>query len=322
MGSEHAELLAHTPAAELLVCCDIEPRLQERAPAGCEFTTDLDEALRHPGVEAVFVCTPEPAHSTPVIAALEAGLSVFCEKPFAASLQDCDAMIAAAEVTGALLVVGHILRFDLRYLAVADALRAGSLGQPIHLSARRTCWASEGRMVRGRTTLPMYLGVHDLDVFRWLAGDIERVYAEAGGAGLIGEGIADTVMATVRFTSGAVGAIELSWATSVESGIEWDSQLEVIGSEGSAYVDIAETGVSVYSRTGPRFPETTYWPRTHGFPSGILRTEDEHFLLTVRNAATWPQQLSDARAAVAAAIALDYSSAAGQPIALTEVEAV
>ena len=46
---------------------------------------------------------------------------------------------------------------------------------------RRTSWASEGRMVRGRTTLPMYLGVHDLDIFRWLAGDIDCVYAEAGG---------------------------------------------------------------------------------------------------------------------------------------------
>ena len=321
MGSEHVAVLAHSSAARLLICCDLDPGTRARIPAGCEFTTDLESALRWPGVEAVFVCTPESAHRGPVVAALQAGLPVFCEKPFAAALPDCDAMIAAAKAAGALLVVGHILRFDLRYLAVAEALRDGRLGRPIHLSARRTSWASEGRMVRGRTTLPMYLGVHDLDIFRWLAGDIDRVYAEAGGAGIVGEGIADTVMATVRFASGAVGAIELSWATSVESGIEWDSQLEVIGSEGSAYVDITDTGVSVYSGAGPQFPETTYWPRTHGFPSGILRAEDEHFLLTVREAATWPQTLPDARAAVAAAIALDSSSAAGRPVALTEVEA-
>jgi predicted dehydrogenase len=168
----------------------------------------------------------------------------------------------------------------------------------------------------------MYLGVHDLDVFRWLAGGIDRVYAEASDTGQVGEGIADSVLATVRFTSGAVGSLELSWATSNESGIEWDSQLEVIGSEGSAYVDIANTGVSVYSATGPEYPETTYWPRTYGLPSGILRTEVEHFLLTVRNAARWPQTLSDARAAVAAAIAIDRSSTEGRPVAVTEVEAI
>jgi predicted dehydrogenase len=322
MGSEHAAVLAHSPAAELLICCDLDPSTRARAPAGCEFTTDLETALRCPGLEAIFICTPEPAHRGPVVAALKAGLAVFCEKPFAASLQDCDAMIGAAKAASTLLVVGHILRFDLRYLGVAEALQDGRLGRPIHLSARRTCRASEGKMVRGRTTLPMYLGVHDLDVFRWLAGDIDHVYAEAGGAGIVGEGIADTVMATVRFASGAVGAVELSWATSVESGIEWDSQLEVIGSKGSAYVDVTSTGVSVYSSAGPQFPETTYWPRTHSFPSGILRAEDEHFLLTVRKTARWPQALSDARAAVAAAIALDSSSAAGRPVALTEVEVV
>ena len=320
MGSEHAAVLAHSAAARLLVCCDLDPRTQSRSPDGCDFTTDLEAALNRPGLEAVFVCTSERTHRDPVVAALGRGLAVFCEKPYAATLRDCDTMTATAASTGTLLVIGHILRFDPRYLAVAEALGSGSLGRPVHLSARRTSWLSEGRMVDGRTTLPLYLGVHDLDVFRWLAGDIERVYAEGGGASLVGTGISDTVLATVRFRSGAVGAIELSWATSVESGIEWDSQLEVVGSAGTAYVDIAKTGVAVYTSAGPRFPETTYWPRTHSLPSGILHTQDEHFLRAVRKTAVWPQSLVDARAAVAGAIALERSMVLSRPVAMSEVE--
>jgi UDP-N-acetylglucosamine 3-dehydrogenase len=321
MGSEHAMVLANSPAASLHVCCDINPDAQVRVPEGTAFTASLKAALRWPGVEAVFVCTPESLHRDPVVSALESGLSVFCEKPFAATLGDCDEMIASAARANRILVVGHILRFDLRYLTVFEALRDGKLGKLIHLAARRTTWAEEGRIVDGRTTLPMYLGVHDLDVFRWLAGDIDRVYAEAGGAGLVGERIPDTVLATMRFKSGAVGALELSWATSVESGIEWDSRLEVIGSTGSAVVDIAQTGVAIYSAEGPRFPDTTYWPKTYGSPSGILRIEDEHFLRTIRRSRAWPQSLLDARAAVAGALALDRSTALGRTVSLSEVEA-
>ena len=320
IGSEHAAILAASPMADLAVCCDLDPAAAGRVPSGTPFTTDVDETLDAAGLEAVFICTPEFAHRQAVEAALDRGLAVFCEKPFASTLEDADAMIERAQSRGGTLVVGHILRFDLRYLTVADGVRDGRLGRPVHLVARRTSWADEGRAVRGRTTLPLYLGVHDLDVFRWLAGDIDRVFAEAGGAGVVGEGIADTIAATVRFANGAVGLLELSWGTPRGSGIEWDSRLAYVGTEGSAYVDIVETGVSLFTPDGPSFPDTTYWPKAHDEPVGILRFEDERFLGLVRGRTTWPLSLGDARAAVAAALALDRSVAEGRPVALAEVE--
>ncbi len=319
IGTEHAAVLAGSPAADLAVCCDVDPQAKGRVPDGVPFTTVLDEALAAPGLEAVFVCTPEFAHRPTVEAALARDLHVFCEKPLAASLEDANAMIEAANRRGGGLDVGHILRFDLRYIELWRAVRSGKLGRCVHVVARRNSWDTEGKAVRGRTTLPLYLGVHDLDVLRWLAGDIARVYAEAGGAGVVGEGIHDTVAATLRFDSGAVGLLELSWGTPSQTGIEWDSRLAFIGSEGSAYVDIAETGVSVYTAQGPQFPDTTYWPRTYGAPSGILRTEDEHLLLRVRDGRPWPLTLEDARAALVAALAMDRSIAEERPVSLTEL---
>ena len=174
-------------------------------------------------------------------------------------------------------------------------------------------------MVRGRTTLPMYLGVHDLDIFRWLAGDIDRVYAKAGGAGIVGEGIADTVMATVRFASGAVGAIGLPGRR------PWNQGSNGIPSSRSSAQKARPTWTSPIreSRSTRALALSSRKPRTGRGPTAsrrVFRAEDEHFLLTVREA-SWPQTLPDARAAVAAAIALDSSSATGRPVALTEVEA-
>lgn len=320
IGREHAAILGASSAADLLCCCDLEPSAQERVPSGVAFTPDPSEALSAPGLEAVFVCTPESAHRTIVEHALERGLDVFCEKPVAATLEDADAMIAAASGSRGRLVIGHVLRFDPRYAIVHSRLADGELGEVVHIFARRTSWAAEGAMVHGRTSLALYLGVHDLDVLRWMVGDIDRVYAESGGAEVIGNGIPDSVVSTIRFVSGAVGLVELSWATPVEAGIQWDSRLAVHGTSGSAFVDIRETGVSLFSGRGVTFPDTSYWTETQGIPFGILRAEDEYFLRGVHASAPWPVSLADARAAVAVALAIDRSIAEGHPIAVRDLE--
>lgn len=319
IGTEHAAILAASPAADLLVCCDLDPNAEERVPPGAAFTGDPEEALNFPGLEAVFVCTPEFAHRGLVVRALERGLDVFCEKPLATTLEDVDAMIATAAPSSRRLVCGHVLRFDPRYVTVHERMAGGRLGKPVHLFARRTTWAAEGLTVGGRTSLALYQGVHDLDVFRWIAGEIDRVYAEAGGAGVIGAGVPDSVVATLRFASGAVGLFELSWATPIGSGIEWESRFVVHGTAGSAFVDVRETGVSLFAGDGVMFPETTYWPKVYGVPVGILRAEDEYFLQGCRASLPWPVDLVDARAAVVAALAIDRSIAEGRPIFLLDV---
>src|SRR4051812_3231283 len=62
MGIEHAEILASSAAAELVVCCDLDDAARARVPDGAAFTTSLDEALDAPGLEAVFIATPQSHH--------------------------------------------------------------------------------------------------------------------------------------------------------------------------------------------------------------------------------------------------------------------
>ena len=151
MGSVHADILSGMGRAELAVCCDIDPAAAERSPEGTRFTDDYRDLLSEPGLQAVIVATPEHLHREPVEAALEAGLSVFCEKPIASTLEDADAMIAVEQATNGRLVIGHVLRFDPRYSHVHDSVTSGALGQAIHTATRRSSSYAEGRHLVNRT---------------------------------------------------------------------------------------------------------------------------------------------------------------------------
>src|SRR5690349_21817540 len=97
VGTIHAAALRAVTEAELVACCDA--------------AADLAAMLREGGVEAVIIGTPHPLHAEPAVRAAEAGVHVLVEKPMAASLADCDAMIAAARKSGATLGVISQRRF-------------------------------------------------------------------------------------------------------------------------------------------------------------------------------------------------------------------
>jgi predicted dehydrogenase len=307
IGREHAAALAHARGAELVLCIDADPGAARRCPAGAAFASDL-EALAAAAIDAVVVATPEPAHRAAVEAALAAGAAVLCEKPFASTLADADAMLSAAAESHRFLAVAHTLRFDPRYRSVAARVARGELGPMLALSARRCMTAPEGALYAGRTTLALCLGVHDLDVFEWLAGDVVRVYAE-GGPATLADGTADAVVASLRFRSGAVATLELQWALPVAGGVVWDTHLVVTGTGGSAYLELRG------GDGGDLAPELTYVADVAGVPYGVLRVQDEHFLRAVRDPSSWPgAPPADARRAVELALAIDRSVATGEPV--------
>lgn len=320
IGTSHAAVLDRSPLSELLACCDPDPDAAGRIPHGVPLLGAVEEALALPDLEAVVVCTPEPTHREIVEPALERGLAVFCEKPLAHTLADADAMVATAERCGGLLVVGHMLRFDPDYLAVQDAVERGRIGRVVSLHARRNIPSFEGALIATRKTLPVEVGVHDLDVLRWLGGDIERVYAEASSGLVLGQGLVDAVVGTLRFATGAIGTIEFNWIMAAPSGLPSDYRLAAFGTAGSAFAEYRHPSVGIYGAYGTTLPRTSWLTEVQGFHAGTLKTQDEHFLRTVREGGTWPVSLADARAALAVAIGLDRSMALGQPVSLHDID--
>lgn len=302
IGAEHARLLAAAPGADLVACCDSDPAAAERVPAGARFTTDPAELFD--AVDAVWICTPETVHRPHVEQALDAGIAVFCEKPLARTLEDADALVRRVEATGEQLAVGHLLRFDPRYTAVRDAVAEGRVGKIATVAGRRNVPDFEGRLLHARTTPAIEIGVHDLDVMQWIAGPIVRVHAEAARTEIVGAGAVDAIVATVRFASGAVGTLELGWATPAATGLRSDYRLSVLGSDGGAFIELRDDGVAVFSGAGTTMPRA----------SSALLLEDLAFLRLVRGGPAWPLGVAESRSALAAALAIDRSLEIGAPV--------
>ncbi|HUZ54601.1 MAG TPA: Gfo/Idh/MocA family oxidoreductase [Streptosporangiaceae bacterium] len=313
VGSDHARILAACAEADLAACCDTDPSRQESVPEGVEFLTDLDATLATPDLAAVFVCTPQHLHRPIVEPALARGLAVFCEKPMASTLEDADAMIRAAAASSGVLVIGHTLRFSPDYLAVHEAVSGGEIGTVVHMAARWNAPDFEGRIISGRTTVPQEMMIHDIDIMRWLAGDVERVYAEPYRSPVTGPG-PDAMVATLRFRSGAVGVLDHNWIMPTASGLESDHRLAVFGSAGSAFAEFRDAPAVVFGPGSPSVKRTTYHSHPAGIPYGAMPTEDRYFLTSVRDGRPWPITLADARAAVACALALDESARTGEPV--------
>jgi predicted dehydrogenase len=222
-------------------------------------------------------------------------------------------MIAAAANSNGRLVVGHIRRFDPRFLAVAEAVADGRVGRPLVLVGGVSCPREDAVRLGGRVTLALESAIHDLDAMRWLAGDIVRVYAEAVDEHSTPGG--DALCATIRFASAAVGALHHTWAMPDGNGLDWEFHFQVSGVNGLADIDGRSRSVSIHA-TPPAviFPDTATWPRIHGAIGGALAAEDGHFLAGVRDNRPWPLDLTDARAAVAAALAVDRSIVEGRPV--------
>ena len=250
MGAIHARAYAAEPRARLLGVFDARADTARAVASEVSATAfgSLEELLDRPEVEAVSICTPDADHVEPTLAALEAGKHVLLEKPIATTMEDADRIVAAAATAAGQLMVAQIVRFDPRYVRVKRMLDDGELGEPISLHARRITSSASQDNLRGRVSVQLFLGIHDYDVIRWLTGrEFERVHAEAKSGMLAARGYAveDVAFTVGRLEGGAVACVESGWALPREIPRGGDIKLEVIGTGGTARVDLVEQGLAV-----------------------------------------------------------------------------
>src|SRR4051794_13202562 len=130
---------AHLPAiarlrgrARLIAVADVRGAAAEHAAqtwGAEEAYADYRALLERKDIDVVVIATPEFLHAEQVAAAAAAGKHILCEKPMAPSVEEADAMIAAAHSAGIKFMVGHSRRFTPRYQAVRAAIDSGAIGQ-------------------------------------------------------------------------------------------------------------------------------------------------------------------------------------------------
>jgi predicted dehydrogenase len=206
MGSVHA--VAYGSLADVEVAAVYAPSSRRSSALAANVdavsTTNLDDVLRDPTIDAIDVCAPSATHRDLVVAALEAGKHVFCETPLALTLQDALAMRDVARRHDRLLLVGLLMRSVPEYVHIQRAVVSGELGQVRSVHAYRLgsylleASADHGSHYGDPTTELM---TFDFDVVNWLMGMPRDIDARAAmnadgstGAVVANLGYPDTVV--------------------------------------------------------------------------------------------------------------------------------
>ncbi|MGW5733574.1 MULTISPECIES: Gfo/Idh/MocA family protein [Streptomyces] len=167
---------------------------------------------------AVDICTPTPTHKELALAAVAAGRHVICEKPLALDAADAEEIATAAEAAGVRLHPAHVVRYFPAYAAMREAVERGDLGDLAVLrftrGGARPQWAPWFGDPAQSGGVIMDLMVHDIDIARWIAGDVVRVHAQTRGVEhATGDDRAEVVSATAVLThaSGAISHVTGLW---------------------------------------------------------------------------------------------------------------
>jgi predicted dehydrogenase len=181
--------------SRVVAVCDPSERARTEAaeafPAAL-VTADLAELLAS-GIDAVMVLTPDHLHAAVAIPALEAGVAVFCEKPLAVSLDDCDRILETARRTGSRLYVGHNMRHMPVITLMRRLVQEGRIGDVKAVWCRHFVgnggdyYFKDWHADRSKSVgLLLQKGAHDLDVIHWLGGGFSRRVQGVGALSVYG----------------------------------------------------------------------------------------------------------------------------------------
>jgi predicted dehydrogenase len=270
--------------ADLSWLCDASEELREefaRRHPDARVTGDFAEMIAAEDLDAVVIATPVPTHFPLAKAALEAGKHVFVEKPPAMRVAEMEELITIAERQSLVLMPGHLLLYHPGVQKLKELVEQGELGEVLVVYGNRQ---NLGKIRKDENAL-WSLGVHDLSVILYLIQE-EIVEAAAHGHAFLNEGVEDVVFCYLRFGSGKIAHMHLSWLDPHKM-----RRFTVVGRDKMAVFDDMDLDrkITVYDKA-PEQPSDTYgeWRTRTGdiFSPKVsnaepLRLECQHFLRLV-----------------------------------------
>jgi predicted dehydrogenase len=270
--------------AELAWLCDLSDEQRERFAARypeARLTGDFDEMLADDALDAVIVATPVVTHAELAKRALEAGKHVLVEKPPALTGAEVEDLLTTAEEQSRVLMPGHLLLYHPGVVRLKQLIDSGELGDVLYVYGNRQ---NLGQIRKDENAL-WSLGVHDLSVILHLLEE-EPIEVWARGESFLTEGVEDVVFSYLRFPSGKVAHMHLSWLDPHKM-----RRITVVGRDKMAVFDDMELDrkLTIYDK-GPVERAETYgeWMTRTGdiyspkLPNDEpLRLECEHFLRLV-----------------------------------------
>jgi len=231
------ELLALPDEVEITAVIDLDAERASwvTASTNATFATDVAEVLDV--IDAAYVTTPPRARVDVIRTLAEAGKAIFCEKPIAGTVEDARHIRDIVDSTGAPFMVGFMRRYHPPYRALKQAADDPALGRPLQFFRRRLGYLDipqgNWRVTPGSLTgLTVESVSHDIDLLRWLGGDVVEASGEVIESRETLPGYDDTMTATLRFANGASGLLQVGWSAFVE-----ENEVGVLGTESAAVID-------------------------------------------------------------------------------------
>ncbi len=281
---------------------------------GAHAAATVGEALAQSGVDAVIVASPPFLHRELVEAAAAAGKHVFCEKPLAPTLADCDAIIAACARANVRLMTGQVLRYIQPFATVHDlVVKQRVIGKVFGMEMRRfgagwgggaRSWRNEGAATGG---MLMEINAHEMDLLRYISGEVTTVDARLGRYHHEAFDFADFAYVLFGMASGGAGSLHASLASALGS-----TEGMLHGTEGSLSYRWQSGAAITYARFGQEKP-TEVTPQSTEEP---YRRELREFVEAVHGGVEPTITGADGRKAVELALAAYTSSAQGRVVTL------
>jgi myo-inositol 2-dehydrogenase/D-chiro-inositol 1-dehydrogenase len=287
---------------------------------GAEPVAALDDLLSR--YEIIDICTPTFTHKDLVLAAVEAGRHVICEKPLARTVDEARQVVKAAEAANVRLLPAHVVRFFPAYAAMADAVRSGEIGELAVLRFTRagtyptwSPWFADPALSGGILVDQM---IHDFDLARLVAGEVVRVHAQARGVlePPAPPGSVAVATAVLTHASGAISHVHGEWGV---PGTPFRTSFRIAGAQGLLEHDSVAAlpfRVAAQPRDGAGIPG----------PDGLAESP---YLIELREFAqvitgTGPSRVTaaDGLAAVRIAAAAAESAATGRAVTLDDEDPV
>jgi myo-inositol 2-dehydrogenase/D-chiro-inositol 1-dehydrogenase len=322
MGETHLRNLNGLSRVKVVVVAD--PRLEaaERGKAICGAEvamTDVEKAVAHPAVDAVVIVTPTDTHARLLELAAHAGKAVFSEKPIALHLTETARVVRVIQEQGIPVQLGFMRRYDPGYAGAKKKIESGQLGRiELFRALSRDTYPPSLEFLLGSGGIFLDMAVHDLDLARFLVGEVEEV--QAWGAVLVDEKFAkakdaDTAVTLLKFANGALGVVE----TSRHSNWGYDIRTEVAGAIGKVVIEAPQKTPLLFA-TDFRSSFDHFENFPDRFEAGY-RLELESFfaaLLEGRRPSPGPE---DALETLRLALAVTKSWQEGRPVKVSEIQA-
>jgi myo-inositol 2-dehydrogenase/D-chiro-inositol 1-dehydrogenase len=320
IGADHARTISTLDGIKQIVVADVETERAQKVAdeLGAKLSTP-DTILGE--VDAVVIATPTSAHADHLIAAAEAGVPIFCEKPVALDVATTKQVIETVARTGTLAQIGFMRRFDAGYINAKKLLEEGAIGE-----LRRAHVITGDFPPPPASYIPGSGGIfkdctiHDADILRWVTGrEVEEVFVlgENRGEPYFGQyGDIDEGAGVMRLDDGTLVTMQVTR----NNGAGYDIRMELAGTKETLSVGFAEfmavTSAEpdfTFEQAGERFPN--FYPRF--VPA--YKAEIAAFIDTLNTGGESLATVEDALEALYICEALDLSRKEHRPVKLAEV---